>query len=121
MSERLSKTDIIRSQKEFEHLFREGRRIYGKYVFMIYQPYRPSQPDAPQSRAAFIAGRRYGKAVERNRMKRRLREIFRRNRQAFAHFQVLLIAQRGPFTGSFQTLRQEVLQLAAKMQSDDVQ
>lgn len=50
-----------------------GRRVATKYMTLLGQP-----NSGPRDRLGIIASRRLGGAVVRNRAKRRLREVFRR-------------------------------------------
>jgi ribonuclease P protein component len=50
-----------------------GRRVAAKYMTLLAQP-----GAGPHDRLGIIASRRLGGAVVRNRAKRRLREVFRR-------------------------------------------
>jgi len=71
---RLPRRSILRGKDSFELIFQHGSRIAGRYADLRY---RMHEGQAPGFRAAFIAGRRMGNAVKRNRGKRLLREAFR--------------------------------------------
>lgn len=56
----------------------------------------PSREDSPSSRLGVTASRRVGNAVVRNRIKRRIREWFRRNRGAVpGQRDLIVIARQG--------------------------
>jgi ribonuclease P protein component len=71
---RLPRRRILRGKDSFELLFKHGSRIAGRYADLRY---RMHDGQAHGFCAAFIAGRRMGNAVKRNRGKRLLREAFR--------------------------------------------
>jgi ribonuclease P protein component len=71
---RLPRRRILRGKDSFELLFQHGSRIAGRFVDLRY---RMHEETAPDFRVAFIAGRKMGNAVKRNRGKRLLREAFR--------------------------------------------
>ncbi len=113
--ERLRKTSIIRSRSEFGELFRTGKRVYGKYIFIIYKSYpEPAEPETP-CRIAFVAGKRVGNAVKRNRYKRRLREIFRKHPSVFFYYQALIVAQATIGESDYDALAADVLAAAKQM------
>jgi ribonuclease P protein component len=65
----------LRGRSSFSLVYREGRRRrFGKIVVFIAEG-RPGLPEV-----GFVAGKRVGNAVERNRAKRRLREAAARIR-----------------------------------------
>lgn len=62
----------LRQQRDFDRLRREGRAERHPWLILSHAP-NQGQP----SRFGFVVGRRVGKAVQRNRVKRRLRECVR--------------------------------------------
>ena len=63
----------LRSRAEFDAVQDGGRRVSGRYLTLI------GRPNALEcDRLGIIASRRVGGAVDRNRAKRRLRDLFRR-------------------------------------------
>lgn len=79
MRETFSRDDRLRKRREFEECYASGVRVSGRHV----QLFLLARTGALNPRIGISAGRRTGGAVVRNRLKRRLREIFRRNRAGF--------------------------------------
>jgi len=67
----------ILTKKQFQKIFREGRR-YSRPSLVVYARRRPEEEDS-WSRLGLAVSRKVGKAVVRNRTKRRLRDLFRRH------------------------------------------
>ena len=59
---------------DFERVYQQGRRHFAAHMTVFYLPRTEGA-----SRVGFTVGRALGGAVERNRMKRRLREAVRRS------------------------------------------
>ncbi len=71
----MAKVVTLRRQRDFERLFAEGKRYHHELLMTVVCP----RPETDPARAAFIVGRRVDKrAVVRNKVKRRLREAWRR-------------------------------------------
>lgn len=62
----------LRTQTEINQLFREGAAYHGKLVVLILR-----QPEEGPRKVLFVASRRVGNAVQRNRAKRIMREAYR--------------------------------------------
>lgn len=63
----------LRARVEFQAVQQHGRRVTSRYFTVLA---RPNARD--RDRLGIVASRRVGGAVERNRAKRRLRDVFRR-------------------------------------------
>ena len=90
MDERLTPGERIRSKKDFETLYRIGRRYRGRHFHLVYHANAFGFP-----RMAVVVSRKVGNAVQRNRIKRRIRTLFRRNKALFMKpMDVILIAKK---------------------------
>ena len=76
VSETFSRDDRIRKRREFEECYASGVRVSGRHI----QVFLLSGVSEGRPRLGISVPRRVGNAVERNRVRRRLREIFRRSR-----------------------------------------
>lgn len=76
MTETFSPQERIRKKKDFLHLYKKGSRYRGKYFNLIYL-----NNNLDFSRMATVVSRKVGNSVERNKIKRHMREIFRRNKE----------------------------------------
>ena len=89
--------ETIRSSREIEELFRRGRRLSNPFLMMLLVP--TPQDRANAGRVAFIAGKKIGGAVVRNRARRLLREAARGAGAPWPGYDVALIA-RAPLTAA---------------------
>ncbi len=60
----------IKKQAEFSRLFQKGKRAFSPSLTVIYRP-------CERTSMGISVGKRHGKSVQRNRVKRLLREAFR--------------------------------------------
>ena len=77
MRETFSGNDRLRKRREFEECYASGVRVSGRHL----QLFLLARKDAENSRIGISVGKRSGGAVVRNRLRRRVREIFRRGRR----------------------------------------
>ena len=62
----------MRRRPEFQQAFEKGTRVHGRFFTMLLLPSR-----RPLARLGIVASKKLGGAVERNRAKRLIREVFR--------------------------------------------
>ena len=68
----LTKREILRTKREIDRLFRSGRRVTVNGAKLVY-----TRNDLSESRVFITLIRKYGNAVQRNRAKRVVREVYR--------------------------------------------
>jgi ribonuclease P protein component len=88
--ETFSRDDRLRKRREFEECYASGVRVSGRLLQVFLRP----GPDKP--RIGISVPRRVGNAVMRNRLRRRVREIFRRNRDLFRSTSASLVVHVRP-------------------------
>ena len=92
VSETFSRDDRLRKRREFEECYASGVRVSGRHVQVFFLA-----GDSPgRTRLGISVPRRVGTAVERNRVRRRLREIFRRTRGLLAAGAAFLVVNARP-------------------------
>jgi ribonuclease P protein component len=88
--ETFSRDDRLRKRREFEECYASGVRISGRLLQVFLRP-------CPvRSRIGISVPRRVGNAATRNRQRRRIREIFRRNRDLFQGARATLVVHVRP-------------------------
>jgi len=108
MIESYGPSQRIRKKKEFSELYKRGRCARGKYFNLIYLP-----NSLGHCRMAVVTSRKVGNAVERNKIRRRARELFRRNKDLLGiPLDILLIAKKEIRSAPWAVLRDEYLAAA---------
>jgi ribonuclease P protein component len=104
VSEGFSRDDRLRKRREFEECYASGVRVSGRHVQVFLLP----AAGANRPRLGISVPRRVGPAVTRNRVRRRLREIFRRGRALFAApLSIVVNARPSAAQASFQELSED--------------
>lgn len=60
----------LKKEKDFELVFKKGKKLFSSSLTVLYL-------EAPELKVGFAVGKKHGGSVQRNRIKRLLRESFR--------------------------------------------
>jgi ribonuclease P protein component len=77
--EGLSKKERLKKNKEFEAVFKEGKKLWINSILLII--YKPNGLN--YRRLGIVVSKKIRKATQRNKVKRWIRELFRRNKDWF--------------------------------------
>ena len=91
----MHKADVLRNQEDFARLKKYGKSAGSKYVVLIYL-----KNDLAYNRKAFLASKKVGNAVLRNRARRLMKEAFRQTEDALPKGYDLLFIARNTITDS---------------------
>lgn len=104
-SQRLTKQERITQKKDFIRLIKRGKRLRLEQIAIAY-----ITNDLTYSRLGISVGRKIGKAVKRNRIKRVLRELFRLNKEALPKgYDMLFMPNAGFRADSLMTDKEALL------------
>jgi ribonuclease P protein component len=99
----LPRTHRLTRHADFQRLYDEGRKfVHRLAVFFVL----PSAGGVP--RVGLTVSRRIGKAVRRNRIKRRLREAWRRRLDELPAVDVVVVARAGLAEARFSQIEEAV-------------
>ena len=77
----------VRRSNDFQRIERQGQRAHGSFVTVVARVARGP------GRVGFTVSKKVGNAVQRNHVKRRLREAARKNKDAWRGRDVVIIAK----------------------------
>lgn len=92
--QRLRRGDRLRDRRDFQRVAREGMRATSRSFIVLASPRR--DPSSSLPRLGITASRRVGGAVVRTRIKRRIREWFRRRRMDIPQGVDIVVIARNP-------------------------
>lgn len=111
MDEGLKPRERIKKKKDFLFLYRKGTRVRAKFFNIIYH-----ENGCGFSRLAVVVSRKIGKAVVRNKIKRWVRELFRRNKELIPFpLDMLVVATRGVEGITWEDYQEEYFQAVRKI------
>jgi len=98
----------LRKHADFQHVYAEGKKRRSTFMSWFLAP--QSDPGVP--RVGLTVGRVLGKAHERNRIKRRMREVLRRHIDQLPEgYDLVLHPQRSVLTLEFSKLETEIVRI----------
>ena len=108
MSTRFLPGEHVRKRADFELIYKTGLKRSGRLMTMFTR-----ERDAGPSRLGIAATRKMGGAVERNRAKRLVRELFRKNKPASAT-DVVVVPRREIVDAAFERVEAEFRSLLSR-------
>jgi len=107
MAESYRPRERIRKKKDFSNLYKKGNCTRGKYFNLIYLP-----NSLTFSRMAVVASRKIGCAVQRNKVRRRIKELFRRNKELLTTpVDMIIVTKKGVKDASWPDLRTQYISM----------
>ena len=105
-------TVSLKLNHEFRRLYNKGRTAACPYMAIYCRKTR-----LPYSRIGFTTGVKLGKAVRRNRVRRRLREIYRTNEWRLSPgWDIVVVARVKAVYAEYGQMERSFLALAAKLE-----
>jgi ribonuclease P protein component len=105
MPESLSPQERIRKKRDFLFLYKKGYRYRGKYFNLVYL-----SNGLNFSRMAVVASKKIGNAIVRNKVKRWMRTLFRRNKNIIGHsLDIIIIIKQRIWEASWVKLQEDYL------------
>ena len=106
--------ETIKSSEEITNLFKTGTRFHTAYLTFIVLP-QCDHGESPNGRVAFIAGKKLGNAVWRNRAKRRMRALCEDIGGPWKGLDVVLLAKKTITEAQYVVLLQAGANVGSKL------
>jgi len=90
-------------RSEFLRALAQGRRLHTRHFGITQAPGPGGRP-----RLGLVVTKRLGKAVRRNRVKRLLREFFRRHKDQLPPGDLIIMAKKGAAALTYQQVQEEL-------------
>jgi ribonuclease P protein component len=103
------RTARLLKHADFERVYKQGRRHFSPHMTVFYLVQATDASQEKRARVGFTVGRVLGGAVERNRIKRRLREAVRLRRSSLlGAVDIVINPKKSILTLEFATVLEEV-------------
>lgn len=103
---RFRKADHLRRRREYLAAQAAGKRLYTPHFGVVLAPGPAARP-----RLGLVVTKRLGKAVRRNRVKRLLREFFRRHQAELPKQDIIIMAKKGAAALTYHEVQRELARI----------
>jgi ribonuclease P protein component len=100
---RFTKAERLRQRQDFLRAQAQGKRLHTRHFGLVLAPMAEGHP-----RLGLVVSRRLGKAVKRNRVKRWLREFFRRHKSRLPAADLVIMAKKGAAALGYHQVEEEL-------------
>jgi len=107
----LKRHEILKKRECFQIVFNKGKRLYGKHLSLIILPYK-------YRLVGFTVTKSCKLASQRNRIKRLLREIYRRQKHIFKKC-IIIIHARTLYEMNYNILKEDFQKIIKRLQKID--
>lgn len=111
----LAKSRRLRKRREFLRVQNHGTRSFGRFVVIVCA--RP--PQKSLGRIGITVPKKVGAAHLRNKIKRRIRHIFRLNQNLFYERNLVIIARASSGIAAFSALHEDIISACARLRHDN--
>ena len=109
-------TTSLNKNHEFRRLYNKGKSAASKYVVVYCIRNNSVRNNRPENRLGVTVSTKLGNAVQRNRIRRRLKEIYRINEQSFRKgYNIVLVARQSSRNAGWNELVSSVIFLFTKL------
>ena len=105
----MRKKEKQKKKDDFQAIYKAGKSVPERYIVLFYR-----KNDLPYSRTAFLASKKVGNSIQRNRAKRLMKESYRLNAEKFLEGYDLIFIARNTINGKKQKDVEKSLLNAAK-------
>ena len=104
-------TTPLKKNHEFKRLYTKGKNAASKYVAVYSR-----RNNMPENRLGITVSTKLGGAVQRNRIRRRLKEIYRQNESMLASgYDIVIVARMRSRIAGFKELESSVINIFNKL------
>lgn len=100
---RFTKAERLRHRQDFLRAQAQGQRLHTRHFGLVLAPMAADRP-----RLGMVVTRRLGKAARRNRVKRWLREFFRRHKSGLPAVDLVIMAKKGAAALGYRQVEEEL-------------
>lgn len=101
------KTYNLRNNRDFRHVYDNGKSFANRYLVMFFK-----KNGMGSNRVGFSATKKLGKAVTRNKVKRRMKESYRLNSDKFKDgYDIVFLARVRATEASYKEIESAILHL----------